>query len=105
MAPPEYVVVFCTAPAGEAKTIADALISARLVACVNITDVQSIFSWKGSVQNESEQLLIIKTRYSLLDPLIACIRGLHTYEVPEVIALPIVGGSAPYLVWIEGETS
>jgi periplasmic divalent cation tolerance protein len=105
MAPPEHVVVFCTAPAGEAKTIAAAIIDARLAACVNMADVQSCFRWHGSVCDEPERLLIIKTQYALLDALIPLIRGLHSYELPEIIALPIVGGSAPYLDWIKEETS
>ncbi|RXE57313.1 cation tolerance protein CutA [Methanoculleus taiwanensis] len=104
MAPPEYVVIFCTAPAADAKAIAEALVDARLAACVNITTVDSCFRWRGDVCSEPEQLLIIKTRYDLIDPLIARIREMHSYEVPEIIALPIVGGYAPYLDWIREET-
>lgn len=102
---PEYLVVFCTTPAGEAGTIAKALVDARLAACVNITDVQSCFRWEGTVCNEPEQLLVIKTQQGLIDQVIARIRGLHSYDLPEIIALPIVGGYAPYLDWIQEETA
>ncbi|HOB18969.1 MAG TPA: divalent-cation tolerance protein CutA [Candidatus Methanoculleus thermohydrogenotrophicum] len=102
---PEYLVVFCTAPAGEAEMIAKTLIDARLAACVNVTGVQSCFRWEGTVSTEPEQLLIIKTQHSLLDQLITRIRGLHSYDLPEIIAIPIVGGYAPYLDWIGEETA
>jgi len=101
---PEYVVVFCTAPAGEAEQLAEALVGERLAACVNVTGVQSCFRWEGKVSNEPEQLLIIKTQQSLLDTLIARIKGLHSYETPEIIAMPIVGGYTPYLEWMREET-
>ncbi len=104
MSPPEHVVVFCTAPAAEVGTIARELVDARLAACVNIVDVRSCFRWEGSVCDEQEGLLIIKTRYDRLNPLIARIRELHSYELPEIIALPIAGGHAPYLDWIREET-
>jgi len=102
---PEYIVVFCTAPAGEAEVIAGALIDARLAACVNVTGVQSCFRWEGAVSNEPEDLLIIKTQQRLLDRLISRIRELHPYDLPEIIAIPIVGGYAPYLDWIGEETA
>jgi periplasmic divalent cation tolerance protein len=102
---PEFVVVLCTAPPGEAEAIAKALVDARLAACVNVTGVQSCYRWEGAVQNEPEQLLIIKTQQSLLDTLIARIKGLHSYETPEIIAMPIVGGYTPYLEWIREETA
>lgn len=102
---PEFVVVFCTAPAGEAEDLARALLDARLVACVNVTGVQSFYRWKGVIQNEAELLLIAKTEHRLLDPLIERIRELHSYETPEIIALPIIGGSALYLNWIREETA
>nr|WP_303714964.1 divalent-cation tolerance protein CutA [Methanoculleus marisnigri] len=102
---PEYVVVFCTAPAGEAEAIAKALVDARLAACVNVTGVQSCYRWEGTVKSEPERLLIIKTQQSLLDPLIARVKGLHSYDLPEIIAIPIVGGYTPYLDWIREETA
>ncbi|MDN7025566.1 divalent-cation tolerance protein CutA [Methanoculleus sp. FWC-SCC1] len=104
MSSPEYVVVFCTAPEADAKAIADSLIDARLAACVNIAPVASCFRWEGEVCNEPEHLLVIKTRTSRLDPLIERVREVHPYDLPEIIALPIVGGFAPYLDWIGEET-
>ncbi|WP_214021074.1 divalent-cation tolerance protein CutA [Methanoculleus sp.] len=104
MALPEFVVVFCTAPAGEAEKLAKALVDARLAACVNVTDVQSCFRWEGTVKSEPERLLVIKTQHRLLDPLVARIRDLHSYDLPEIIAIPIVGGYAPYLDWVREET-
>ena len=101
----ELVVVFCTAPAGEAEDLAQALVDARLAACVNVTGVQSFYRWEGAVQNEAERLLVVKTQHSLLDPLIERIRELHSYDLPEIIAMPIVGGSAPSLDWIREETA
>lgn len=102
---PEFVVVLCTAPPGEAEDLARALLDARLVACVNVTGVQSLYWWEGAVQNEAERLLVMKTQHRLLDPLIERIRDLHSYETPEVIAIPIVGGYAPYLDWVREETA
>lgn len=102
---PEYLVVFCTAPAGEAEMIAKALVDARLAACVNVTGVQSCFRWEGTVSSEPEELLVIKTQQRLLDPLTSRIKELHSYETPEIIAIPIVGGYAPYLDWIGEETA
>ncbi|MCM2466411.1 divalent-cation tolerance protein CutA [Methanoculleus oceani] len=102
---PEFILVFCTAPAGEAGELAKALVDARLAACVNVTSVRSCFRWEGTVKSEPEQLLVIKTQHRLLDPLIARIRELHSYDLPEVIAIPIVGGYAPYLDWVREETA
>ncbi len=104
MASPEYVVVFCTAPEADAKVIAEALIDTRLAACVNGAAVTSCFRWEGKVCDEPERLLIIKTRSDRLDPLIERIREVHPYDLPEIIALPVVGGFAPYLDWIGEET-
>ena len=100
---PEFAVVFCTAPAGEAEALARALVDARLAACVNVVDVQSCFRWEGAVTSGTERLLVVKTQYRLLDPLIERIRELHSYETPEIIAIPIVGGYAPYLDWVREE--
>ena len=102
---PEFLVVFCTAPVEEAKTIAEAIVDARLAACANVTGVQSCYWWGGAVTRGSEQLLIIKTQRRLLDQLISKIEELHSYEVPEIIAIPIIGGYAPYLDWIREETA
>ncbi|THG12362.1 hypothetical protein TEA_001024 [Camellia sinensis var. sinensis] len=66
--------------------------------------IESVYEWKGEVQTDSEELLIIKTRESLLEALTAHVKANHEYEVPEVIAMPIVGGSIPYLEWLKNST-
>jgi len=101
-----YIVVFITAPGeDEGRKIAGALVEEGIVACVNmIKGVSSIFRWKGKVEEEEECLLIIKTRAERLPEVIAKTRELHSYDVPEVIALPIVEGHEPYLKWIDEVT-
>ncbi|WOX57597.1 divalent-cation tolerance protein CutA [Methanoculleus receptaculi] len=104
MDPPDCIMVFCTAQAGDAENLAVSLVNARLAACVNVVDVRSCFWWEGAVSTEDERLLIMKTQHRLLDPLIERIRGQHTYDLPEIIAIPIIGGDGPYLNWIREET-
>lgn len=98
-----YVVVCVTAKdRSEAKTIAQNLLQEKLAACVNIVDsVQSFFWWQGSVDEANEVVLIVKTRADAMDQVISTVKSLHSYETPEIIALPIVGGSKDYLNWID----
>ncbi|MFH2006980.1 MAG: divalent-cation tolerance protein CutA [bacterium] len=98
----EQFVVFVTAPKGElAAQIAHALVGEKLAACVNILpSVRSIYTWDDAVQDDEEQLLIIKTTAERYPALEARVRALHSYEVAEIIALPIVRGSADYLSWL-----
>ncbi|MDD5432333.1 MAG: divalent-cation tolerance protein CutA [Candidatus Omnitrophica bacterium] len=98
-----YVVVFVTASSKkEAECIADGLISKKLAACVNIIDgVSSIFTWQGKVDKAKESLLIIKSKKSNMPKIIKLVKSLHSYEVPEIIALPIVSGEEKYLRWID----
>lgn len=85
----------------DAERIARALVEERLAACVNVVPgVVSVYRWKGAVTRDDELLLLIKTRGEKLDELRARLVALHPYELPEVIALPIAGGHAPYLDWI-----
>ncbi len=100
------IVVFITASsAEEAQRITDDLLAARLVACVNtIPEVSSRYWWQGKIENTCEALLIAKTRTALLNDIIKHVKKLHSYEVPEIIALPITGGSTDYLNWVETET-
>ena len=102
----DFIVILVTASSEEeAKKIARSLVEKRLVACVNIIkDVQSVFRWKGKISDEKELLLIIKTRKKLYKNVEEEVKRLHSYEVPEVIALPIVLGSMDYLYWIDSET-
>ncbi len=100
----EIVVIFCTIPAIESEAMARALLERRLVACVNVTPVHSYYQWNGEFCSESEHLLIAKTKKSMAEATIAVIKSLHSYEVPEIIAVPIVAGYAPYLAWVHAET-
>jgi periplasmic divalent cation tolerance protein len=87
----------------QARRIARAVVNARLAACVNILPgaVLSIYRWKGKVESARERLLLIKTSRKRLAKLQAAVERLHSYEVPEFIALPIVAGSRAYLTWME----
>lgn len=101
-----YLVVFITtANAVEAQRIANILLSERKAACINIVpQVHSRFWWQGKIDSADETLLIVKTKASLLDDLISLVKENHSYEVSEIIALPIVGGNQDYLRWIDDET-
>jgi periplasmic divalent cation tolerance protein len=96
------VVVFSTFPTPEkAAEVARALVGDQLAACVNIVQgVQSIYRWKGEVQDDREVLAVIKTTEDRLAALTARLVALHPYELPEAIALSVVGGHAPYLAWV-----
>jgi periplasmic divalent cation tolerance protein len=88
----------------EAERIARSLVEKRIAACVNILPkARSIYRWKGAVEDAQEYVLLVKTRRDLFDALRAELSKIHSYEVPEVIALPIVDGSEPYLGWIDRE--
>jgi periplasmic divalent cation tolerance protein len=102
----KFVVVFITAKdPEEAQKIAKALVKRRQAACVNIVPaVNSHFWWKDKLENADESLLIVKTMESLLPEVIKSVKKIHSYSIPEIIALPIVGGSRDYLEWIDHET-
>jgi len=88
----------------EAEQIARSLLEKRLAACVNILPrVRSLYRWKGAIEDDQETLLLIKSNRALFLELRAEIDKLHSYEVPEVIAIPIVDGSERYLEWIDRE--
>ncbi|MCX5696662.1 MAG: divalent-cation tolerance protein CutA [Candidatus Omnitrophica bacterium] len=97
-----YIVIFVTAAnKKEAGRIAKRLLSAKLAACVNITDkIDSFFRWQGKVDHARESLLVIKSKKSKFKQIAKLIKSLHSYEVPEIIALPIVCGDKAYLEWI-----
>jgi periplasmic divalent cation tolerance protein len=96
----EYAIVLCTAPPGGAEKIAKALLGEKLAACVNVSSVRSYFAWKGDMCNEMEELMIIKTKMSFCERIRSRIKELHSYELPEIIFIPIVGGDVGYLQWI-----
>ena len=97
-----YIVIFVTASnKKEAQKIAVGLIKHKLAACVNIVDkVDSLFFWEAKVQKAKESLLVIKSKKEKLSRLIKLVKSLHSYKVPEIIALPIIAGDKPYLRWI-----
>lgn len=95
-----FVVVFCTVPSSEADALAAALVEARLAACVNINAVRSCYIWEGRLNFDDEALLIIKTKKDQFESLRKRIVELHSYAVPEIIALPVVEGHQPYLDWL-----
>ncbi|MBI2883555.1 MAG: divalent-cation tolerance protein CutA [Candidatus Methylomirabilis oxyfera] len=99
-----HIIVFITASSRqEAETIGKALIESRLAACVNIISagVCSFFWWQGAIERQDEMLMLAKSRSDLLSSIIELVKGLHSYTVPEVIALPIVAGSSDYLTWVD----
>lgn len=100
-------VVLSTAPSdGVARRIARAVVEERLAACVNVVPgVTSIYRWDGAVQEDSEVLMVMKTRAERVGELAARVRDLHEYALPEVIALPIDAGSEEYLRWVREETA
>ncbi len=102
MTPTDALVVFVTVPDAEtADKLAEALVGERLAACVNVlAGVRSIYRWKGAVERDQELLCVCKTTRAGFERLRARVVELHPYDVPEVIALPIAVGHAPYLDWI-----
>jgi periplasmic divalent cation tolerance protein len=98
-----HIVIFITsANKSEARRIAAALLEQKLVACVNIIDkVLSFFWWKKKIDKASEVLIVAKSTSRKLARIIKAVRSLHSYAVPEIIALPIVGGNKDYLDWID----
>ncbi|KAL3577143.1 hypothetical protein D5086_022426 [Populus alba] len=100
------IVVYVTVPNREAgKKLANSIVKEKLAACVNIVPgIESVYQWQGEIQSDAEELLIIKTRQSLLEALTEHVKANHEYEVPEVISLPITGGSIPYLKWLKDST-
>ena len=95
------VVITTCASDEEATVVAGALLDARLAACIQVTDIQSHYVWQGKRTTEPEKLLLVKTRMALYRQVEAAILAAHSYDVPEVICLPVVAGSPAYLRWID----
>jgi periplasmic divalent cation tolerance protein len=106
MSTPDLVVVLVTtASAEEGARIGRALVGERLAACVNVVGpIRSIYRWQGAVEEAEEHLLVVKARAADVPVLDARVRALHSYEVPEVLALPVTGGAAAYLAWLDEAT-
>ena len=99
----DYIIVLVTTPnKAEAEKIAQSLLNEKLIACANIINhVTSFFHWSGKVERAEECLVVMKSRLDLFGELAERLKGLHSYEVPEILALPIVEGSKAYLDWME----
>jgi periplasmic divalent cation tolerance protein len=97
-----YVIVLVTtASKQEAEKIAQRLLKQRLIACANIIGpVSSHFRWSGKLEKAEEYLIFMKSRRDLFDKLVETVKALHSYEVPEILVLPVVGGSKDYLSWL-----
>jgi periplasmic divalent cation tolerance protein len=102
---PVYIIVHVTVKdIDEGRKIAKSLVKRRLAACVNIVpEVESHFWWKDKLETAKEAMLFIKTKEELLPELKKNIKKIHSYSIPEIIALPVTGGSRDYLEWIESE--
>ena len=100
------VVVLVTCPTlAVARRLARHVIGRRLAACVNIVpSVESVFRWNGKIEHSRESLLVIKTTAQSIERLRRALIALHPYDVPEVIALPVVAGHLPYLAWVRSST-
>ena len=102
----KIVVLSTCGSAEEAGRVARRLVDTRTAACVNIIPgVRSVYRWKGAVEEADEWVLIIKTRRDLLERLTCELRSVHSYELPEVLAIPVVDGLQQYLAWLDEETA
>jgi periplasmic divalent cation tolerance protein len=101
-----FVVVLVTAGnPEEGRRIGRAMVEERLAACVNVVGpIRSIYRWEGAVEEADEHLLVMKARAADVPALTARVRALHSYDVPEVVALPLTGGSEAYLAWLAAAT-
>ncbi|WAC04666.1 MAG: divalent-cation tolerance protein CutA [Methanoregula sp.] len=101
---PEIVMILSTVPQEKSEEMARALLDKRLVACINTLPVRSFYHWKGEFCDDLEQLLILKTTRKKVKKVITAIREMHPYEIPEIIAIPVIAGHTPYLDWVYEET-
>ena len=101
-----YIVIYITTGSvNEAKKIGRALVEEKLVACSNIiSPIRSIYSWQGKICDDKEALMVLKTRKKLFNQIVKRVEKLHSYDVPEIIAMPIIEGSSKYLSWLNEET-
>jgi periplasmic divalent cation tolerance protein len=106
MSAPEFVVVLVTtASAEEGARLGRTLVEERLAACANVIGpIRSIYRWQGAVEEAEEYLVLLKARAADVAALEGRVKALHSYDVPEVLALPVAAGSAPYLAWLADAT-
>jgi|TARA_B100001964_G_C14181500_1_gene576501 periplasmic divalent cation tolerance protein len=99
------VIYITTSSISEAKKIGRTLVKDKLVACSNIiSPIHSIYSWQGKICNDKEALMMLKTKKKLFKQIVKRVEELHSYDVPEIIAMPIIEGSSKYISWINEET-
>lgn len=102
MSEAEHVVVMTTTDdPGEAATLARALVEARLAACVQAMPIASTYRWEGAVETADERLLLIKTRVDRVDEIEDFLTEHHSYDVPECVVVPVIGGLPAYLTWVD----
>jgi periplasmic divalent cation tolerance protein len=103
----EPIAVFITAPnREEASRLAEILVSERLAACVQILpDIESVYRWKEKTERQQEVLIIVKTTDEKFEALERAVREIHSYETPEIVALPIIAGTKTYLEWLTASVS
>ena len=101
-----YIVIYITTRSvNEAKKIGRALVEEKLAACSNIIyPIRSIYRWQGKICDDKEALMILKTKKTLFKQIVARVEKLHSYDIPEIIAMPIIEGSSKYLSWLNKET-
>jgi periplasmic divalent cation tolerance protein len=99
---PYNVIIVTASSKNEAEKIAKTLLEERLIACANIiSPVQSLFWWQGKVNEAQEHIILMKTRKDLFSKLSERVKALHSYQIPEIIAIPIVEGFKPYMEWLD----
>jgi periplasmic divalent cation tolerance protein len=102
----DVILVLTTAPEDEAERLARTLVDERLAACVNVhAPMTSIYRWKGAVERDTEQQLVIKTTSERLQALVERLTALHSYELPELLVVPTATGSVDYIAWVRSETT
>lgn len=101
----EFVMISTTVDdAAKAQDMAELLVREKLAACVHRMSIKSTYTWKGAIESADEVTLVAKTRKSLIEEVIACIKRNHPYDLPEIVVTPVIQGYQPYLDWIEKET-
>ena len=101
----KYCMMIVTfADENEAEKVVTELMERKLIACAQMQDIRSRYVWKGEQVRDSEVLVFMKTRADLYAKVEECVRSLHSYEVPEIIAVPIENGLPEYLAWIDEDT-
>ena len=97
----EHLVVLCTCPEAEAPNLARSFLDERLIACVNLSKVISLYTWKGEIAEARETLMVMKTTEERWPALRDRIEELHSYDVPEVLVLSVTDGASDYLAWLD----